>query len=113
MNVPFLDLSAQYETLKVDIDAAIAAVIEETAFVRGRFVREFEASFAETYGVAHCVGVANGTDAIFITLKMLGIGPGDEVITVANSWIASSEVISLTGAEPRFVDIERDYFNMD
>lgn len=113
MNVPFLDLATQYRNLAGDIDAAIAQVIEETAFVRGRFVRDFEAAYAEAYGVQHCIGVANGTDALFITLKMLGIGPGDEVITVANSWIASSEVITLAGAEPRFVDIELDYFTMD
>ncbi|MBT8241443.1 MAG: DegT/DnrJ/EryC1/StrS family aminotransferase [Acidimicrobiia bacterium] len=113
MNVPFLDLSAQYSSLAGDIDAAIANVIDETAFVRGRFVKEFEAAYAEAYGVEHCIGVANGTDALFILLKMLGIGPGDEVITVANSWIATSEVVSLTGAEPRFVDIEPEYFNMN
>jgi dTDP-4-amino-4,6-dideoxygalactose transaminase len=113
MRVPFLDLTAQYESIKEDIDRAIAAVIAENAFVRGRFVHEFEASYAEQYGIKHCIGVANGTDALFIVLKMLGIGPGDEVITAANSWISSSEVITLTGATPVFVDIEEDYYNLD
>jgi dTDP-4-amino-4,6-dideoxygalactose transaminase len=113
MQVPFLDLAKQYDTIAADIDAAISQVIDETAFVRGRFVTEFESAFAEAYGVRHCIGVANGTDALFVSLKMLGIGPGDEVITAANSWISSSEVITLTGAVPRFVDVDPHYFNMD
>jgi dTDP-4-amino-4,6-dideoxygalactose transaminase len=113
MEVPFLDLSAQYATIGDDIEASLFQVIEEKAFVRGRFVAEFERAFAAAYGVEHCIGVGNGTDSLFISLKMLGIGPGDEVITAANSWIASSEVISLAGAKPVFVDIEPDYFTMD
>ena len=113
MNVPFVDLKAQYKSLKSEIDSAIHSVIEETAFVRGKFVDEFEKAYADKYGVKHCVSCANGTDAIYITLKALGISSGDEVITVANSWISTSETISQAGAKPIFVDIEPDYFNIN
>ena len=113
MNIPFVDLKTQYLALKSEIDAAIHSVIERTAFIRGPHVEEFERSFATKYGVKHCVSCANGTDAIYITLKSIGIGPGDEVITVANSWISTSETITQTGAKPVFVDIEPDYYHID
>jgi dTDP-4-amino-4,6-dideoxygalactose transaminase len=112
MKVPFVDLRAQYQSLKHEIDATIAAVIEETAFIGGRFVQEFELAFAADYGVKHCIPVANGTDAIYIALKMLGIGTGDEVITTAHSWISTSEAITQTGARPVFVDVDQ-YFTID
>lgn len=112
MKVPFVDLKAQYQTIKNEIDDAIRSVIEDTAFIRGKYVAEFETAYAEKYGVKHCISCANGTDAIYITLKMLGVGPGDEVITVANSWISTSETISQTGAKPVFVDIDQ-YYNID
>jgi len=113
MNVPFVDLKSQYQSLKGEIDAAIQSVIAKTAFVGGPHVREFETAFAQKYGVKHCISCGNGTDAIYITLKALGIGPGDEVITVANSWISTSETISQTGARPVFVDIDPDYYHID
>jgi len=113
MHIPLVDLKAQYQTIKPEIDAAIHAVIDETAFIRGKYVQKFENDYAKKYGVKHCIGVANGTDAIFISLKMLGIGKGDEVITTAGSWISTSETISMTGATPVFVDIERDYYTID
>lgn len=112
VTVPFVDLKAQYQNLKAEIDAAIAGVIDETAFIGGRRVSAFEEEFADTIGTGHCVSVANGTDAIYIVLKMLGVGPGDEVITVANSWISTSEVISQTGARVVFVDVD-EYYNLD
>ncbi len=112
MNVPFVDLKAQYQAIKPQIDAAIQAVINETAFIGGKYVEAFERNFAARFGVKHCISCANGTDAIYITLKALGIGPGDEVITVANSWISTSETITQTGAKPVFVDID-DYFHID
>lgn len=112
MHIPFVDLKAQYQSIKPQMDAAIASVIEETAFIGGHRIRDFEAGFAEAQGVKHCIGVANGTDAIYIAMKMLGIGEGDEVITVANSWISTSETISQTGARPVFVDIN-EFFNID
>lgn len=113
MNVPFVDLKSQYQSLKGEIDAAIQSVIAKTAFVGGPHVREFETAFAQKYGVKHCISCGNGTDAIYITLKALGIGPGDEVITVANSWISTSETITHTGAKPVFVDIETNYYHID
>lgn len=111
--IPFVDLKAQYETIKADIDSAIAAVINESAYIRGHFVNSFEAEYAKACEVKHCISVANGTDAIYIVLKQLGIGDGDEVITTANSWIASSETITQTGAQVVFVDVEEDYYNLD
>ncbi len=113
MNIPFVDLEAQYKNHKEEIDEAIQNVINDTAFIRGNYVDRFERQYAKKYGIKHCIGVANGTDAIYIVLKMLGIGPGDEVITVANSWISTSETISQTGATPVFVDIEPGYFTID
>ncbi len=106
MNVPFVDLKIQYTLLKKDIDAAIQSVIERTAFIKGEEVAQFEQNFANKYGVKNCIGVANGTDALYIAMKQLGIGHGDEVITVANSWISTAETIVQTGAKPVFVDID-------
>ena len=113
LRVPFVDLKAQYESIKDEVDRAIAAVLSETAFVGGSFVKQFEADFARYCGTAHCVGVANGTDALFIAMKALGIGAGDEVITVANSFIATSEAIRMAGADVVFVDIDPATYNID
>lgn len=113
LNVPFVDLRAQYYSLKDEIDAAILSVIEEAEFIKGKYVKQFEQEFAQAYKMKHCIGVANGTDAIYIVLKMLGIGNGDEVITVANSWISTSETITQAGAKPVFVDTEPHYFSID
>ena len=82
-------------------------------FIKGKYVKQFESEFAQAIGVKHCISVGNGTDAIYISLKALGIGPGDEVITVANSWISTSETISQTGATPVFVDIDSDTFTIN
>ncbi len=113
MRVPFVDLKKQYESIKQEIDEAIRLVIEETAFIGGKFVNEFEQKFAKAYGVKHCISCANGTDSLYIIMKMLGIGEGDEVITVANSWISSSETISQTGARPVFIDIDPIHYTID
>ena len=113
MKIPFVDLKAQYHSIKSEIDCAIQNVINETAFIKGKYVQKFEEEYAESYGVKHCISCANGTDAIYITLKALGVGPGDEVITVANSWISTSETITQTGAKPVFVDIDPDYYTID
>ena len=113
MNVPFVDLKAQYQSIKEEIDNSIKAVISETAFIGGKYVNDFEEAFAKAYGVKHCISCANGTDSLYILMKMLGIGAGDEVITVANSWISSSETISQTGATPVFVDIEPEFSTID
>ncbi len=113
MTIPFVDLKAQYESIKPEIDAAIASVIAETAFIGGPHVKAFEDAFARYCGVGHCVGVANGTDALFIALRALGIGPGDEVITVANTFVATSEAIKMAGAQVVFVDINPLTYNID
>ncbi|WKZ12682.1 MAG: DegT/DnrJ/EryC1/StrS family aminotransferase [Gammaproteobacteria bacterium] len=109
MKIPFVDLGAQYRAHKSEFDHALGLVIDRNAFIGGDFVREFERRFAEAYGVRHCISCGNGTDAIYIALKMLGIGPGDEVITTAASWISTSETISQTGATPVFVDVDDHY----
>jgi dTDP-4-amino-4,6-dideoxygalactose transaminase len=113
MKIPFVDLKAQYQSIKRDIDQAIAKVIEDTAFIGGYFVTEFERKFAELYGVKHVISCANGTDSLYIIMKMLGIGAGDEVITSANSWISSSETITQAGARPVFIDAHPGFFSMD
>lgn len=113
MNVSFVDLGAQYRDIKVAVDQAISSVIRDTAFIGGKYVREFERLFGELYGVKHVISCANGTDSLYIIMKMLGIGQGDEVITVANSWISSSETITQTGARPVFVDIDPVYYSID
>jgi dTDP-4-amino-4,6-dideoxygalactose transaminase len=112
VKVPFVDLKAQYEAHKSELDAAIRGVLEATAFVGGKFVKDFEDDYARALGVRHCISCANGTDAIYIVLRMLGIGPGDEVITTAASWISTSETIGQTGATPVFVDVD-EYYNID
>jgi dTDP-4-amino-4,6-dideoxygalactose transaminase len=112
MRVPFVDLTAQYQAHKEEFDAALAAVVARNAFIGGEFVREFERAYAQRYGVSHCISCGNGTDAIYIVLRMLGIGAGDEVITTAASWISTSETISQAGATPVFVDVD-DYYLLD
>lgn len=113
IKVPFVDLRPQYQKLKNEIDAAISSTLEESNFIGGQRVTQFENNFAKLLGVKHCVGVGNGTDAIYIVLKMLGIGNGDEVITVANSWISTSETITQTGAKPVFVDISEKTYTIN
>jgi dTDP-4-amino-4,6-dideoxygalactose transaminase len=113
LEIPFVDLKAQYASIKREIDEAIADVISKSAFIGGPFVKAFESSFAEFCGAKHCVGVGNGTDAIFLVLKAMGIGHGDEVITAANSFIATSEAISMCGAKVVFVDVRPDTLNID
>lgn len=113
MHIPFVDLKSQYYSIKQRIDSAIQEVIENSAYIRGKYVTEFEKKYAEKNKISHCIGVGNGTDAIYIILKMLGIGQGDEVITVSNSWISTSETITQSGARPVFIDIVNDYFTID
>lgn len=113
MKIPFVDLKAQYQSIKTNIDEAIAAVIDQTAFIGGDFVKKFEQEYASLYGFKHVIPCANGTDSLYIIMKMLGIGAGDEVITVANTWISSAETITQTGARPVFVDVDPDYYSID
>ncbi|MEE2687231.1 MAG: DegT/DnrJ/EryC1/StrS family aminotransferase [Chloroflexota bacterium] len=113
MRVPFVDLKAQYKNIKKEIDTAISRVIAETAFVRGQYVEQFEKLYAKAYGIPYCISCGNGTDAIYVALKALGIGKNDEVITTASSWISSSQTISQAGARVVFADIEPDFFTID
>ena len=113
MNVPFLDLKTQYKSIKDEIHAAINEVMENTAFAGGPFVAKFEQEFAKFCNCKHAVGVGNGTDALWLSLSALGVGRGAEVITVPNTFIATTEAISLTGATPVFVDIDEKTNNIN
>lgn len=104
--VPFVDLHAQYLSIKDEIDDAIARTIAASAFVRGPEVEAFEAEYAAAVDAAHCVSCANGTDALYIAMHALGVRPGDEVITTAQTWISTAETIGQHGATPVFVDID-------
>src|SRR5262245_46448452 len=113
MQIPFVDLHAQYLTIKEEIDGAIAEVIAESAYIRGRHVDAFEQAWARRLGSKRCVSCANGTDAIYIALRGLGLRPGDEVITSAHSWISTSETITQAGGRVVFCDTEQDSFTID
>jgi dTDP-4-amino-4,6-dideoxygalactose transaminase len=108
MSIPFVDLKAQYDTIKVEIDRAMERVISNTAFIGGEDLKQFDREFAAYCGAKACVSVGNGTDALYIALRALGIGAGDEVITVAHTFIATTEAITQVGAKTVFVDIEPD-----
>src|SRR5262245_16441292 len=101
-----LDLKAQHERIRGEIDAALAGVLETGQFVGGEQVQSFEEEFARACGVQHACGVANGTDALTLTLKALGVGESDEVVTVATTFFGTVEAILLNGARPVFVDVE-------
>ena len=113
MTIPFVDLKAQYLGLKDELDAAVAQVMSQTAFISGKYAASFEASFAEFIGADHCVAVANGTDAIEIALRAIGIGPGDEVLVPANTFLATAEGVTNIGADVVFVDIDPETYNID
>jgi dTDP-4-amino-4,6-dideoxygalactose transaminase len=113
MNVPFVDLKAQYATIKSEIDAAIEEIVTTTAFIGGKTVAAFEEAFAAYIGAPHCVGVANGTEAIEIALRALGVGPGDEVIVPANTFIATAEAVTSAGGTVVFADCEPNFFTLD
>nr|MEE4269983.1 DegT/DnrJ/EryC1/StrS family aminotransferase [Candidatus Krumholzibacteria bacterium] len=110
MKVNFVDLKAQYQSIKDEVNEAIGGVLESCAFVNSR---SFEADFAKYIGSEYCVGVGNGTDALFMAMKSLGYGPGDELITAANTFIATAEGIGWTGATPVFVDCDPVTYNLD
>jgi len=109
MIVPYLDLKAQYVSIKKGIDNKLKKLINNTHFIGGEELEIFSKNFSKLYGVKHCVTLANGTDALYISMKMLGVKPGDEIITTSSSWISTSETISLLGAKPVFVDIDEYY----
>jgi dTDP-4-amino-4,6-dideoxygalactose transaminase len=113
MRVPFINLKAQHNRLKNEIEAAIHEVLESTAFAGGPFVTAFEEKFAAFCECKYAVGLGSGTDALWLALLALGIGRGDEVITVPNTFIATAEAISFCGATPVFVDVDEQTYNMD
>ncbi len=111
--VPFVDLGAQYQTIKTEVDAAIASVIQNTAFILGPEVRKFEEEFAQFCDTKFAVGVDSGTSAIELIMRALEIGPGDEVIIPANTFIATALGVSFTGAKPVFVEPDEKTYNID
>lgn len=111
--IPILDLKAQYQSLQADIDRAVARVLASGQFILGPEVQAFEEEVAAYLGVRHAVAVNSGTDALVISLRSLGVGAGDEVITTPFSFFATAEAVSLVGARPVFVDVEADSFNLD
>lgn len=113
MGVPFLDLKAHHEPLKKEILAAIEKVIDANAFAGGPYVAKFEEEFATFCRVPFAVGVGNGTDALWFALLALGVEPGDEVITVPGTFLATAEAITYCGARPVFVDINEETYTMD
>src|SRR5215217_186764 len=111
--IPILDLKPQYESLKEEIKEAINQVVESGHFIMGPDVKSFEMEVASYLGAKHAIGVNSGTDALFIGLRALGVGPGDEVITSPFTFVATAEAISHVGAMPVFVDIDPCTFNLD
>lgn len=111
--VPFLDLRVQHEPLMPELLEAFRQVTEASAFAGGPFVGRFEAEFAAFCQSRYALGVGSGTDALWLSLLALGVGPGDEVITTPNSFMATAEAISLCGARPVFVDIDEQTYTMD
>ena len=109
----FIELKCRHNLIKDQIDARVQSVMEHGQFILGPEVKELEQKLAEYVGVKHCVSVSSGTDSLLIALMALGVGAGDEVITVPYTWISSAEVIALLGAKPVFVDIRPDTWNMD
>ena len=110
--VPFVDLAAQYAEEEAEILACVEDVFTKGEFVGGASIGEFEAAISKTVGAGHTGALNSGTDALVLALKVLGVGPGDEVITVPNSFVASASCIALVGARPVFVDVDENY-NMD
>ncbi len=113
MKVPFLDLKLQYDSIKDEAQAALEAVLDSCAFAGGPFAGKFEEDFAEYCECAEGVGVGTGTTSLWMALLALGVGPGDEVITTPNTFIATAEAISFCGAKPVFVDVDSETYNMD
>ncbi|MEZ4825552.1 MAG: DegT/DnrJ/EryC1/StrS family aminotransferase [Bacteroidia bacterium] len=113
MNIPFVDLHAQYARIKDEIDEAIRSVIADGAFIGGSYAKKFENEFAEWLGLKHVIACGNGTDSLEILMQAMGIGRGDEVIVPALSWISTSESVSAVGATPVFVDIHPETYTID
>lgn len=113
MNIPLIDLKAQYESLAENLDKAALGVLSSANYIMGKTVTDFEKEFADFIGVKHAISVGNGTDALVLALKSMGIGEGDEVITTPFTFFATAETISAVGATPVFVDVDKETFNID
>jgi dTDP-4-amino-4,6-dideoxygalactose transaminase len=113
MNIPLVDLKTQYQSIRLDIQREINEVLENAAYICGAKVKRFEEDFARLHNVRYCLGVSSGTDALHLAMWALAIGRGDEVIVPVNTYIATSETVSLTGAKPMFVDCDRDSYNIN
>lgn len=113
MKIPFVDLKAQYRNIKEEIGVAVSEVLETTQFIGGEKLARFEEEFAHYVDAEHAVGASSGTSAIHLALAALDIGRGDEVITAANTFIATTEAITVTGAKPVLVDVLDDSLNID
>jgi len=113
MKIPLLDLKKQYLSIKKEIDGAIKKVLDNTQFILGENVQKFEKEFSKFCNVKHAIGVGDGTDALYLAVRALGISEGDEVIIPVNTYIATAEAVTLNGAKPIFVDIDLDTFNID
>ena len=111
--IPFVDLHAQYLSIKNEIDYVISDVIEKSLFVRGPYVDKFEQMFAEMMERKHCISCANGTDSLYIAMVALGVSAGDEVIAPAHSWISTTETITQAGGKVVFCDTDEDTFTID
>ncbi|MHC1696756.1 MAG: DegT/DnrJ/EryC1/StrS family aminotransferase [Geobacteraceae bacterium] len=111
--VPFLDLQTQYQGIRNEINQAIQQVLDDSAYISGPYVESFENDFANFCRCQHAIGTSNGTSALWMALAALGIGPGDQVITVPNTFIATAEAISFSGAQPVFVDVDERSYTMD
>ena len=113
MNIPFLDLKSQYNAIRDEITPAIQEVLDNTAYILGKAVADFEKNFAAAQNVKNCIGVSSGTDGNHLALWALGVKPGDEVIMPANTFIATAWGATLCGATPVFADCEEDSYNLD
>ena len=111
--IPFLDLKSHHAALRTELDRAIKEVIDSGAFAGGPFVEKFERDFAAYCGSRYAIGVGSGTEALWLSLLACGVGPGDEVITVANTFMATAEAITYCGARPVFVDVNETTYTMD
>lgn len=110
--IKFLDLAAQYQSIKPAIDTAITNVISDVAFIGGKYVKEFEKQFADYIGASHCIGVANGTDALEIAIEAAQLPPGSEIIVPGNSFIASAEAVTRSGHKVVFADVEHGCYTL-
>lgn len=113
MRVPFADLRTQYLSIESEVDLALESIFCESSYIGGEDLNKFENRFAEYCNAKYCVGVGNGTDALWISLKMLGIGSGDEVIVPANSFIATAEAVTLAGATVVFCDVDPSRYTIE